>query len=109
MKLRILGDQTIVTVHCLGWCHIMTPVHVPRFLFSFSTEFVVCRRIEIFELDLENLKVSARGYGETPGEIYGDETATKSHGGKSFIHTWTISCHAIVEWIKRIMTCLFFV
>ena len=58
----------------------MTPMHVPRFLFSFSTEFVVCRRIEISELDLENLKVSARGYGETPGEIYGDETATKSHG-----------------------------
>eukprot|EP00434_Breviolum_minutum_P011959 symbB.v1.2.010543.t1/scaffold694.1/size172116/6 len=35
-----------------------------QFLFSFSTEFVVCRRIEISELDLENLKVSARGYGE---------------------------------------------
>lgn len=44
------------------------PLNVPRFLFSFSTEFVVCRRIEISELDLENLKVSARGYGETPGE-----------------------------------------
>ena len=44
------------------------PLNVPRFLFSFSTEFVVCRRIEISELDLENLKVSARGYGETLGE-----------------------------------------
>lgn len=35
-----------------------------EFLFSFSTEFVVCRRVEVFELDTENLKVSARGYGE---------------------------------------------
>lgn len=28
---------------------------------------MVCRRVEVFELDTENLKVSARGYGERPG------------------------------------------
>jgi len=35
-----------------------------EFLFSFGTEFVMCRRVEIVELDLKNLKARARGYGD---------------------------------------------
>lgn len=35
-----------------------------EFLFSFGSEFIICRRIEILELDLVNLKVRARGFGE---------------------------------------------
>ena len=32
---------------------------------------MVCRRVEVLELDTENLKVSARGYGERPGTHMG--------------------------------------
>merc|ERR1712008_206508 len=35
-----------------------------EFLFSFGSEFIICRRIELLELDTENLRARARGYGE---------------------------------------------
>lgn len=35
-----------------------------EFLFSFGTEFVICRRIEVLELDVQERKVRARGFGE---------------------------------------------
>lgn len=35
-----------------------------EFLFNFGTEFVMCRRVEILELDEPGLRVRARGYGE---------------------------------------------
>jgi len=35
-----------------------------EFLFSFGTEFIMCRRVEILELDEVNFKVRARGFGE---------------------------------------------
>ncbi|CAE8615151.1 unnamed protein product [Polarella glacialis] len=35
-----------------------------EFLFSFGTEFVICRRVEILELDPVGLRVRARGHGE---------------------------------------------
>lgn len=37
-----------------------------RFLFNFSTEFIICRRVEV-DLDEANLRATARGYGERPG------------------------------------------
>jgi len=35
-----------------------------EFLFSFMSDSVMCRRIEIIELDLSNFRIRARGYGE---------------------------------------------
>merc|ERR1712061_524430 len=35
-----------------------------EFLFSFGSEFVICRRVEITELDFNKLLVRARGFGE---------------------------------------------
>jgi len=35
-----------------------------EFLFSFGTEFIMCRRVEILEMDEVGLKVRARGFGE---------------------------------------------
>ncbi|CAK9097722.1 Protein archease (Protein ZBTB8OS) (Zinc finger and BTB domain-containing opposite strand protein 8) [Durusdinium trenchii] len=34
-----------------------------EFLFNFSTEFIICRRVEV-DLDEANLRATARGYGE---------------------------------------------
>jgi len=35
-----------------------------EFLFSFGTELIVCRKVEVLEFDLENFRVKARGTGE---------------------------------------------
>jgi len=35
-----------------------------EFLFQFSTEFIICKEIEIEELDTENFKIKALGKGE---------------------------------------------
>jgi len=35
-----------------------------EFLFSFGTEFLLCRRVQILELDEANLRVRAKGFGE---------------------------------------------
>merc|ERR1712187_1035829 len=35
-----------------------------EFLFSFGSEFIICRRIEILEFDEAGLRVRARGWGE---------------------------------------------
>ena len=45
-------------------------IFLQRFLFSFSTEFVVCRRVEVFELDTTDMtrfRAKARGRGEPLG------------------------------------------
>ena len=59
-----LVDQTSGVRIELGELRRILCSQTDRFLFSFSTELVVCRRIELLELDTASLRAKARGHGE---------------------------------------------